>query len=66
MRVREEEKGHKATSQNITAPQVDYFIISKTLDSFKETIEWVVELWTCGNGKENRIQNLPLKLNIRN
>lgn len=64
LRVREEEKEHKATSQNITAPQVDFFIISKTLDSFKETIEWVVELWTYGNGKENQIQNLPFKLTL--
>lgn len=35
------EKEHKAISRNITLPQVDHFIISRTLDSFGERIEWV-------------------------
>lgn len=38
LRVGEEE--HKSTSQNSTLPEVDYCILSRTLGSLKERVEW--------------------------
>lgn len=48
------EEEHKLTSQNSTLPWVDYFIISRASDSFKERIDWMVEFQTYGSGKQNK------------
>lgn len=48
------ESGGRRTQINISEyhPATGYLIISRTPDSFKETIEWRVEFWIYESRKE--------------